>query len=91
MTDASRERGWSPGRVTTVAVLAIIAVLAVIAAIMYLTEPARSLPGILGTITHPASRADGHRATRGWAALAVGVICLAAAGYASRLGRSSPR
>jgi len=91
MTHATRARGWSPGRMTTVAVLAVIAILAIIAGIVYLTEPARSLPGMLGTITHPASRADAHRATRGWVALAVGVICLAAAGFASRLGRSSPR
>ena len=91
MTDATRARGWSPGTVTTVAVLVIIAVLAIIAAIMYLTEPARSLPGILGTITHPASRAGAHRSTRGWVALAIGVICLVAAGLASRRGRFSPR
>jgi hypothetical protein len=91
MTDATHARGPSPGRMIIVAVLVVIAVLAIIAAIMYLTEPARSLPGILGTITHPASRADAHRPARGWAALAVGVICLAAAGFASRLGRSSPR
>ena len=91
MTDATHGRGWSPGRVTAVAVLAVIAILAIIAAIIYLTEPARSLPGILGTITHPASRADAHRATRGWVALAFGVICLVAAGFASRLGGSSSR
>ncbi len=91
MTDAIPARGWSPGRVTAVTVLALIGVLAVIAAIMYLTEPARSLPAILGTITHPASRADAHRATRGWASLAVGVVCLAAAVFASRPGRSSLR
>jgi hypothetical protein len=58
---------------------------------MYLTEPARSLPGILGTITHPASKAGAHRSTRGGVALAVGVICLVAAGFATRLGRPSPR
>ena len=91
MTHATRAREWSPGRATIVAVLAVIAVLAIIAGIIYLTEPARSLPGILGTITRPASRADAHRATRGWVSLAVGVICLAAAGLTSRLGRSSPR
>jgi len=38
-----------------VAVLTVMAVLAVIAAIMYLTEPTKSLPGILGAIIHPAS------------------------------------
>lgn len=91
MTHASRARGWSPGKMTAVAVLVIIAALAVIAGIMYLTEPAKSLPGILGTITHPVSRANAHRTVRGWTALAVGVICLAAAWLVSRMGRSSPR
>ena len=91
MTHATRAPSWSAGRVIIVAVLALIAVLAVIAGIIYLTEPAKSLPGILGTITHPASRADAHRATRGWSALAVGVICLAGAWFAIRLGRSSRR
>ncbi len=91
MTHASRAPGQSPGRMIAVAVLVIIAVLAIIAGIMYLTEPARSLPGILGTITHPASRASAHRTVRGWTALAAGVICLAAAWFASRTGRSSPR
>jgi hypothetical protein len=76
---------------TAVVVLVIIAVLAIIAAIMYFTEPARSLPGILGTITHPAARASAHRTTRAWIALGVGVVCLAAAGLASRMGRPSPR
>jgi hypothetical protein len=70
-----------------VAVLSVIAVLAIIACVIYLAEPARSLPGVLGTITHPASRADAHRALRGWVSLAVGVVFLVAAGLASRLGR----
>jgi hypothetical protein len=91
MTHATRVRGWSPGRAATVAVLAVIAVLAIIACILYFTEPARSLPSILGAITHPASRAGAHRSTRGWSALAVGVVCLVAAGLVSRQGRSSPR
>jgi len=91
MTNATRTRGWSPGRATLVAVLAVIAVLAIIACIIYFTEPARSLPGMLGAITHPASRADAHRSTRGWAALGIGVVCLVAAGLVSRQGRSSPR
>jgi hypothetical protein len=68
----------------------IIAVLAIIAGIMYLTEPAKSLPGILGTVTHPASKANAHRSLRGGIALAVGVICLAAAWFAGR-GRSASR
>lgn len=91
MTYASRARGRSTGRIAAAAILAIIAVLAIIAAIMYLTEPARSLPGVLGTITHPALRADAHRTTRAVVALVVGVVCLVAAGLASRTGRRSPR
>ena len=90
VNSAGRAR-WSTGRVTAVVVLVIIAVLAIIAAIMYFTEPAKSLPGILGAITHPASRANAHRTTRAWVALAVGVVCLVAAGLASRMGRPSPR
>ena len=91
MTYATQARGRSTGRIAAAAILVIIAVLAIIAAIMYLTEPARSLPGILGTITHPASRADAHRTTRAVVALVVGVVCLAAAGLASRTGTRSPR
>ena len=91
MTYATRSRGRSPGRAVIAAVLAVIAVLAIIACVIYFTEPARSLPSVLGAITHPASRADAHRSTRGWAALAVGVVCLVAAGLVSRQGRSSPR
>jgi hypothetical protein len=77
--------------VAAVAVLAVIAVLAIVAGIMYFAESARSLPSILGTITHPASRANAHRALRGGIALAVGVICLAAAWFASRTGRSAAK
>jgi undecaprenyl pyrophosphate phosphatase UppP len=91
MTYATRSRGWSPGRAIIAAVLAVIAVLAIIACILYFTEPARSLPSVLGAITHPASRADAHRSTRGWTALAIAVICLVAAGLVSRQNRSSPR
>jgi hypothetical protein len=91
VTYASRARSRSTGRMIAVAVLVIIAILAIIAAIMYFTEPARSLPSILGTITHPASRASAHRTTRGGIALAVGVVCLAAAGFAGGMRRPSPR
>ena len=87
----SGARGRSSGRKIAVAVLVIIGILAIIAGIVYLTEPAKSLPSILGTITHPASRADAHRTSRGWGALAVGVVLLVAAWFASRMGGSSRR
>lgn len=91
MTYASPARGWSAGRMTAVIILVIIAVVAIIAAILFFTVPAKSLPSVLGTITHPASRASAHRTTRGAVALAVGVVCLVAAGFASRMGRRSAR
>lgn len=91
MAYASRASGWSPGKITAVTILAIIAVLAIIAGVMYLTEPARSLPSVLGTITQPASRAAAHRNLRGAVALVVGVILLAAAGFTARSGRSAAR
>lgn len=91
MTHGSRARGRSPGTLIAAAVLVVIAVLAIIASIMYLAEPAKSLPSILGTITHPASQASAHRTLRGWTALAIGVICLAVAWAVSRMGRSAPR
>ena len=84
MTHRSGTRGRSSGQTIAVAVLLIIAVLAIVAGIIYLTEPAKSLPSILGTITTPASRANAHRSTRGWTAIAVGVICLVAAWFVRR-------
>jgi uncharacterized membrane protein HdeD (DUF308 family) len=82
---ASPARGRSTGGLTAaVIILGIIAVVAIIAGVLYLTEPAKSLPAVLGTITHPASRANEHRALRGWVAIAFGVLCLAAAWFAAR-------
>jgi amino acid permease len=83
--------GRSPGKTIAVVVLAIIGVLAIVAGIIYFVEPAKSLPSILGTITHPASRASAHRSLRGTIAVIVGVICLVAAWLVSRAGRSTRR
>ncbi len=91
MAHGSRARGRSPGGMIAVTILVIIAILAIIAGILYLTEPAKSLPSILGTITHPPSLASAHRTLRGWTALAVGVICLAAAWAVSRMAKPSRR
>jgi hypothetical protein len=89
MTYASPARGRSAGSMAVAIILAIIAVVAIIAAVMFFTEPAKSLPSILGTITHPASRANAHRTTRADVALAVGVVCLVAAGFVGWRGRRS--
>lgn len=88
MVHATRARGRSTGsgkgKLTAVVILVIIAILAIIAGIIYLTEPARSLPAVLGTITHPASRANAHRNLRGWVSLVVAVIFLGAAWFTAR-------
>ncbi|HUZ22418.1 MAG TPA: hypothetical protein VMV07_01490 [Streptosporangiaceae bacterium] len=81
--------GRSSGKTVAVVVLLVIAVLTIVAGVIYLIEPAKSLPSILGTITHPAARADAHRHTRGTVALIVGVLCLAAAALVGLRGKSS--
>jgi amino acid permease len=84
VTYETQASGWSSGKMAAVAVLIIIAVLAAVAGVMYLTEPAKSLPSFLGAITHPASRAAAHRSTRGIVAIAVAVVGLVAAWFVSR-------
>jgi uncharacterized membrane protein HdeD (DUF308 family) len=72
-------------------ILVILGILAIIAGVMYLAEPAKSLPSVLGTITSPASRANGHRDTRGAVSLVIGVILLVAAFFTVRGGKSAQR
>ena len=91
MAYAGSAPGWSPGKITIVAVMAIIGILAIIAGILYFTEPARSLPSVLGTITSPASRANAHRNLRGAVALVIGVVLLVAAWLAARSSRSAAK
>jgi hypothetical protein len=81
--------GRSSGKLIVVVVLAVIGVLAIVAGVIYLIEPAKSLPSILGTITHPAARANAHRHTRGAVALVVGALCLAAAVLVGWRGKPS--
>jgi hypothetical protein len=68
-------------------ILVVIAVVAAVAAIMYFTEPAKSLPGLLGTITHPAARANAHRSLRAAISLVIAVVCLIAAWFVARASR----
>jgi drug/metabolite transporter (DMT)-like permease len=75
----------STGRVAAAAVLAVIGILCIVAAIIYFSEPAKSLPSILGAIKyngHNLSRADDKRSVRGIGALVVGLIFLAGAWFA---------
>lgn len=76
--------GRSTGRVVAAAVLVVIAILCIIAAILYFTEPAKSLPSFLGAIKYTGrnyTRSHSHRSVRGIFAIVVGVICLAGAWF----------
>ena len=73
--------GRSPGKVILAVVLVIIGLLGIIAGIIYLTEPAHSLPSVLGQIKyngHNHHRAYSHRTLRGTVSLIVGLVVLAA-------------
>lgn len=87
VTDTAEERtaGRSTGRKVAAAVLGVIGILLIIAAILYFTQPAHSLPSVLGSIAyngHNHTRAYSHRTLRGIVAIIVGVICLIAAWFA---------
>ena len=68
-------------------VLGILGLLAIVAAILYFAEPAKSLPSVL---PGHVSGLTAHRNKRGAAALVIGVVLLAAAGYASVANRQRP-
>ena len=87
MSPAHAAGGRSSGNAIIIAILVTVALLAIIAGIIYFAEPAKSLPSILGTITHPPGRANANRPVRGSAALAVGVVCLLAAWLVGRRSR----
>ena len=80
--EADRSPGRSPGRMIVSVVLMIIAILLIIAAVLYFTEAAKSLPSVLGTITHPAHRANEKRTLRGVISLIVGIVLLGAGVFA---------
>lgn len=86
VTDTAGERtaSRSTGRTVAAAILGVIGILLIIAAIIYFTQPAHSLPSVLGTIPyngHNHTRAYSHRTLRGIVTLIVGVICFIAAGF----------
>jgi uncharacterized membrane protein HdeD (DUF308 family) len=75
----------STGRMVGAIVLAIIGIIAVVAAVLYFTEPAHSLPSVLGAVHnngHDQARANSHRTLRGVVAIIIGVIVLVGAWYA---------
>jgi amino acid permease len=83
--------GRSSGKTIIAVVLVVLAVLAIVAGIIYFIEPAHSLPGFMGKITHPpasAGRADSNRSLRGAGALVVAVILLVGAFFVNRSNKA---
>jgi amino acid permease len=70
--------GNSSGRTAASVVLAIIAILFIVAGILYLAEPAKSLPSFMGHI----SGSDGHHPLRAAGSLIVGVVFAVGAWFA---------
>jgi uncharacterized membrane protein len=62
--------GSSTGRTASAVVLGVIAILFIVAGIMYLAEPAGSLPGFMGHIAN----SSGHHPLRAAGCLIVGVV-----------------
>jgi uncharacterized membrane protein YidH (DUF202 family) len=80
VTSVNESRGRSGGRVVAAVILAIIGVLLIIAGILYVAEPASSLPSMLGHI----AGSNGHHPLRAVASFVVGVILFIAAWFALR-------
>ena len=87
MSSVSQSGGRSSGKTIVAVVLGIIALLLVIQGILFFVEPAKSL--LIGSISHPAARANAHRPLWGAASLVVAVICIIGAWFSVKGGKSS--
>ena len=81
MSSVSTSGGRSAGRVVTAVILAIIAILFIIVGIIYLAEPAKSLPSI---IPGHIAGSTGHHPLRAVGSLILGVIFFVGAWFALR-------
>jgi hypothetical protein len=78
--------GGSSGRTASAVVLGVIAVIFIVAGIIYLAEPASSLPGFMGHVSH----SSGHHPLRATGTLIVGVVFAVGAWFALKYkGKSS--
>jgi amino acid permease len=68
----------SSGRTTTAVILAIIALLFIVAGLIYLIEPAKSLPSFMGQLHN----STGHRPLRAAGSLIAGVVFAVGAWFA---------
>ena len=81
MTSVNESGGRSGGRVIAAVILAIIAILFIIVAIVYVAEPAKSLPSM---IPGHVAGSSGHHPLRAVGSLVVGIILFVAAWFALR-------
>ena len=81
MSSVSASGGRSAGRTVTAVILAIIAILFIIAGIIYLAEPAKSLPSF---IPGRVAGSTGHHPLRAAGTLILGVIFFVGAWFAMR-------
>ena len=78
MSSVGASDGNSSGRTIAVVILAIVAILFIVAGFIYLAEPAKSLPSIMGQI----KGSSGHHALRAAGSFVVGVVFAVGAWFA---------
>jgi amino acid permease len=88
MTSLSETGGRSAGRTVTAVILAIIAILCLIAGILYVAEPASSLPGFLSAGSS-LKGSTGHHTVRAIGSFVLAAIFLVATVFAVRSGRAA--
>ena len=86
MSSVNESGGRSSGKTIIAVVLGVVALVLIILGVMYFTEPAKNL--LIGSISSGPQAAK-HRPLWGAASLVVAVICLAAAWFTVKGGKSS--
>jgi len=87
VSSVSESGGRSSGKMIIAVVLGVVALVFLIVGVMYLIEPAHSLPAILGQVT-TGTRAGKPRYIRGAGSLVVAVLCLIGAWFTVKGGKS---
>ena len=78
MSSVGASGGNSSGRTIAVVILAIVAILFIVAGFIYVAEPAKSLPSVMGQI----KGSNGHHALRAAGSFVVGVVFAVGAWFA---------
>jgi amino acid permease len=80
MSSVGESGGRTMGRTIAAVIIAVIAILFIVAGFIYIAEPAKSLPSILGQTAH----STGHHPLRAAGCLVVGVVFAVGAWFALR-------